>query len=63
MPDQQDIPVELKISQISFEFIINQPVSSSNQVSELTVENNHLSDYTIFYKSLSKDLSAPPPKG
>ncbi len=63
MPDQQDIPVELKISQISYEFILNQLVNINNQLSVSIIENNHFSNYTIFYKSLTQDLSAPPPKG
>ena len=63
MPDQQDIPVQLKLSQLSFEFVINQLVTIEHQLVEINSKNNQFSDYSIFYKSLSKGLNTPPPKG
>lgn len=63
MPDQQDIPVELKISQLSLEFVSHPLTTLNSNLFEESLQINHFSDYIISYKSLTEDFPSPPPKG
>ena len=62
LPDQQDEPVSLKISQISFEFITNS-IFEINSLNTIIESNHYYTQYFTTYQSRISDLSTPPPQG